>query len=82
MGKIICPKCHNPNVDENESFCWNCGLELGNCCDNPECVYEGANSERGVVELPDNFTYCPYCGSETRYAKLGFAVQIEFPDVP
>ena len=76
--QTTCPRCHNNDISENETFCWNCGLELGNCCDNPECVYQGPLSERNVVELPDNFTYCPYCGSQTRFAKIGFVKPLEF----
>ena len=69
MEYRVCPNCGNPEIEEANGFCWNCGLELGNCCENPECQ---------AGDLADKFTYCPHCGSETRYAKLGFAVRLEF----
>lgn len=74
----ICPRCHNRNIGDNDAYCWNCGLELGNFCDNPSCTSRESISERRVVELPDNFTFCPYCGSETYYARLGVVQTIEF----
>lgn len=69
MEYRVCPNCGNPEIEEAHGFCWNCGLELGNCCENAECQ---------AGELPDKFTYCPHCGSETRYANLGFAERLEF----
>lgn len=79
MENKTCPQCHNPNCDSDGRFCWNCGLELGNCCDNPECESDGVtDTEEEILILPDEYSYCPYCGIQTRYARLGFAQQIVF----
>lgn len=77
--KTTCPKCGNPNCEADHSFCWNCGLELGNCCENPECPVLGATDEdESVVNLNSEYVYCPYCGKETRYATLRLVQQMDF----
>ncbi len=76
MEKTPCPNCGNPNLAPDDRFCWNCGFEFGNCCENPDC------QDSDDLTLPDEFTYCPYCGEETRFAKLGFAERIEFEGQP
>lgn len=78
MEERKCPRCH-ADLAEDTPYCWNCGFQLGNYCDNPECVVdEYTDPERMIVDLPPHFTYCPYCGSQTHYAKLGFAKQLVF----
>lgn len=77
--KRICPKCGNPDCDVTDNYCWNCGLESGNCCENENCFAAGQTEARnGVLDLPDNYSYCPYCGEPTRYAKGGFLKEIDF----
>lgn len=77
--KRNCPKCGNSDCDINDSFCWNCGAELGNCCENEECIAaEQTGADHGILDLPDNYVYCPYCGSLTRYGKAGYVVEVNF----
>lgn len=76
---VVCPNCHNPNCDATHDYCWNCGIELGNCCENPECPAAGlTDNDHGVLDLPDNFSFCPYCGQPTRYKAGGYIQQLEF----
>lgn len=78
--KFTCPKCGNPNCEADHSYCWNCGIELGNCCENENCFSAGqTDAEHGVLDLPDNYVYCPYCGELTRYGKAGHIRETEFP---
>lgn len=76
-----CPKCGNPECDVDDSYCWNCGIRLGNCCENEDCYMEGqVESENGgIVDLPENHVYCPYCGELTRYGKAGYIHETVFP---
>lgn len=78
MEERKCPQCHAADLAENAPFCWNCGFELGNYCENPDCVDDEFNLDDSVTMLPDKFTYCPHCGSQTRYGRLGFAVPLKF----
>lgn len=79
MEKRICPQCNNPDSGPDDDFCWNCGLKFGNCCENPECYeLEVRSVNVGGINLPDKFTYCPYCGTLTRYARLGFVEELVF----
>lgn len=66
---ITCPKCHNPHCEEGDNFCFNCGFELGNCCENSDC-------DRGI--LPENYCFCPNCGRESRYYAAALIEQIDY----
>lgn len=66
---ITCPKCNNPHCEEGDKFCFNCGFELGNRCENSEC---------GRGELPENYCFCPACGRESRYYLGALIEQVEF----
>ena len=72
MQTSICPKCKNSELVEDAQFCWKCGFELGNYCDNPNCPNPTSK------ELPDPFIYCPYCGTPTHYTQIGFLQKSEF----
>lgn len=77
--KRSCPNCGNPNCEEDHDYCWNCGIELQNCCTNAECPQLGLTDEdEYVVILPDHFTFCPYCGSQTRLAREGYISPLSF----
>lgn len=79
MDNRTCPHCKNPGCDPDDIFCWNCGRELRNYCANPECPQLPLEKTAfGDVTLPENYMYCPHCGSRSRFADLGFLQQIEF----
>ena len=66
---ITCPKCGNPECREGDSFCFNCGFELGNCCENADC-------DRG--DLPEHWCFCPSCGHASRYYAAALIEQIVY----
>lgn len=71
---ITCPKCHNPHCEESDNFCTNCGFELGNCCENPDC--ESVKS--GDPELFESWCFCPFCGKPSRYYAAALIEQLTF----
>lgn len=73
---ITCPKCHNPHCQEDDNFCFNCGFELGNCCENPDCELNlGAED---LAELPEDWCFCNRCGKPSRYYAAALIEQLTF----
>lgn len=66
--KITCVKCGNPECGCDDIFCFNCGAELKNYCTNQECVQNDSDDS----ELPEDYCFCPLCGSETTFKKNGY----------
>ncbi len=77
MEYIICPKCGNPECHQDDPYCWNCGSILGNRCENPECP-QVSLSDDGIVNLPDNYCFCPDCGKPSRYYENGLIQPLKF----
>lgn len=69
---ITCPHCGNPNCNEDQSFCTNCGRYLHNtCCGDESCEANGLN-------LDVNDCYCPECGSETLFFRSNYISPVDF----
>ncbi|MBS5784051.1 MAG: hypothetical protein KID04_14410 [Clostridium sp.] len=64
-----CPKCGNPDCEETDEFCFNCGILLKNHCSDERCI---SNSDGDYTELPENFCFCPICGAKTEYYENGY----------
>lgn len=67
--KMVCPNCGNPECDERDTHCFNCGAYLKNHCANEHCALNSGSEE---IELPPFMCYCPECGEETFFTKQGY----------
>lgn len=73
-GKAIeCPVCHNEQILEG-SYCQICGGCLINKCDSEGMIDNGVETfycSSDHSPLPGNARYCPICGQETTFKKMG-----------
>ncbi len=75
---MICINCGCPELEENDSHCWNCGHELNsNYCSNEHCVLNSENDE-SQAPCRENACYCSECGSKTVYFINGLISPIVF----
>lgn len=76
---ITCPHCGNPKCYDTDEFCFNCGSIIINGCDNPECPgLDTGEHPRGFFELPENYCFCPRCGSPTRFYGSGLRKPVAY----
>ncbi len=70
-----CPNCGNHDCSENARYCFNCGNEIGNYCENPDCV---SNSGKTPKIVSRTHCYCEACGGKTRNMRLGYITPRDF----
>lgn len=64
----VCWACNMRGVDlDMDTYCRFCGKLLENYCANEECEDNG-----GVRTLPLDARFCPVCGHESMFARLGY----------
>ena len=64
---FVCPHCGNPECEEDDQYCFNCGKPLRNYC-----INQGCGISLGSIELMPYMCYCPECGEETLFMKLEY----------
>ncbi len=68
-NKNVCHFCNFEFKWDNAKHCPNCGKILINHCEDPFCEisFKDGDSKNEIIELPNNFKFCPSCGAKTTY---------------